>query len=171
MKRTATLSRAYKTCAPLFQKWKISSSIPSESSNVANQKLPRNILLLRHGESLGNVDQNLFTIMPDWKIPLSDKGKAQARESGYRIQAIAKDSPLVVYVSPYVRTKQTLDQVKNVIKSPILFTREEPRLREQDFGNFQDLKKIAEAKLIRPQFGRFFYRFPDGESGAGMYIY
>ena len=43
------------------------------------------------------------------------------------------------------------------------------RLREQDFGNFQDLKKIKEAKLIRPQFGRFFYRFPDGESGADVY--
>ena len=31
------------------------------------------------------------------------------------------------------------------------------------------MKKIKEAKLIRPQFGRFFYRFPDGESGADVY--
>ena len=128
MKRSS-LVNAYKRAAPLLERaaaqWKVTSSVPQESG--ANQHLPRNILLLRHGESLGNVDENLFTIMPDWKIPLSDKGRAQARQAGHRIQAIAKGSPLVVYVSPYTRTKETLDEVKNVIKSPVLFTREEPR--------------------------------------------
>ena len=129
MKRSS-LVNAYKRAAPLLERaaahqWKVTSSVPQESG--ANQHLPRNILLLRHGESLGNVDENLFTIMPDWKIPLSDKGRAQARQAGHRIQGIAKGSPLVVYVSPYTRTKETLDEVKNVIQSPVLFTREEPR--------------------------------------------
>lgn len=46
---------------------------------------------------------------------------------------------------------------------------EEVQLREQDFGNFQDpggkKKELAE----RLEFGRFFYRFPNGESGADVY--
>lgn len=46
---------------------------------------------------------------------------------------------------------------------------EEVQLREQDFGNFQDpggkKKELAE----RMEFGRFFYRFPNGESGADVY--
>jgi broad specificity phosphatase PhoE len=161
------LRSSFKRSSPLLQEWKISS--PKAGSAASIPRLPKHILLLRHGQSLGNVDQNLFTIMPDWKIPLSEKGKAQAREAGHRIQAIARDSPLVVYYSPYLRTKETFQEVKSVLKNPVLFTREEPRLREQDFGNFQDRKAIQEAKLERPQFGRFFYRFPNGESGADVF--
>ena len=157
--------KVFNSSLVLRQEWKISS----EPKHPRSRGLPRHILLLRHGQSLGNVDQNLFTIMPDWKIPLSEKGKAQAREAGHRIQAIARDSPLVVYVSPYLRTKQTLQEVQSVLKNPILFIREEPRLREQDFGNFQDAKTVRAAKLERPQFGRFFYRFPNGESGADVF--
>lgn len=159
-----TLSKAYRISPPALQEWRVSS--PKQTRTVG---LPRNILLLRHGESLGNVDENLFTIMPDWKIPLNSRGRMQAKEAGYRIQTIAGDSPLVVYVSPYVRTKETLAEVQRVLTSPVLFTREEPRLREQDFGNFQDADAIQEAKIERPQFGRFFYRFPNGESGADVF--
>ena len=47
--------------------------------------------------------------------------------------------------------------------------REEPQLREQDFGNFQDLKQKKAEKRERQYFGRFFYRFPNGESGADVF--
>lgn len=46
---------------------------------------------------------------------------------------------------------------------------EEPRIREQDFGNFQDPVKIRECKAQRRRFGSFFYRFPSGESPADVY--
>jgi broad specificity phosphatase PhoE len=165
MQSTAVRWAAYSTSKLLYQ-WRVSS--PRKGHRIRD--LPRHILLLRHGQSLGNVDQNLFATMPDWKIPLSDTGKAQAREAGRRIQHLIRaDSPLILYVSPYVRTKETLLEVQSVLKNPVLFTREEPRLREQDFGNFQDPKLIQLAKQERPQFGRFFYRFPDGESGADVF--
>lgn len=51
----------------------------------------------------------------------------------------------------------------------IMGVREEPQLREQDFGNFQDLKQKQLEKRERQNFGRFFYRFPNGESGADVY--
>ena len=44
---------------------------------------------------------------------------------------------------------------------------EEVQLREQDFGNFQDLigrEKLAEERL---RFSRFFYRFPNGACTRG----
>ena len=47
--------------------------------------------------------------------------------------------------------------------------REEPQLREQDFGNFQDSTGLAREKAERESYGRFFYRFPNGESGADVY--
>jgi broad specificity phosphatase PhoE len=47
---------------------------------------------------------------------------------------------------------------------------EEPRLREQDFGNFQDPQKMGgEILKERKMFGRIWYRFPSGESGADVY--
>lgn len=36
-------------------------------------------------------------------------------------------------------------------------------------GNFQDREKMRVEKTIRLRFGRFFYRFPDGESAADVY--
>ena len=47
--------------------------------------------------------------------------------------------------------------------------REEPQLREQDFGNFQDVSGLQREKSERESYGRFFYRFPNGESGADVY--
>lgn len=132
--------------------------------------LPKNILLLRHGRSLGNEDETLFGRLSDWKIPLSEEGRKQARQAGVKIQRVAGTDPLLFYVSPYLRTKQTFEELSAAITSDVLLVREEPRLREQDFGNFQrDPEKMLEAKRDRVDFGRFFYRFPDGESGADVF--
>lgn len=47
--------------------------------------------------------------------------------------------------------------------------REECRIREQDFGNFQVEERMRAVKETRLKFGRFFYRFPEGESAADVY--
>lgn len=47
---------------------------------------------------------------------------------------------------------------------------EEPRLREQDFGNFQpDSKEMTRMWHERAEYGHFFYRIPNGESAADAY--
>jgi bisphosphoglycerate-dependent phosphoglycerate mutase len=82
----------------------------------------------------------------------------------------------------------------------LIGTREEPRIAEQQFGNFQsefcngkkvmtgfsisflifflhhllllpnvDPRKVRTAKIERRTFGRFFYRFPNGEAGLDVY--
>ena len=45
----------------------------------------------------------------------------------------------------------------------------EPRIREQEFGNFQDSTRMKLYKRERWRFGRFYYRFPEGESGADVF--
>ena len=47
--------------------------------------------------------------------------------------------------------------------------REECRVREQDFGNFQEEQRMKAIKETREKFGRFFYRFPEGESASDVY--
>jgi broad specificity phosphatase PhoE len=48
-------------------------------------------------------------------------------------------------------------------------SREEPRLREQDWANLQDTADIERQEVLRDSFGHFYYRFTHGESGADVY--
>ncbi|KAG9455252.1 hypothetical protein H6P81_008156 [Aristolochia fimbriata] len=136
---------------------------------------PRRIILVRHGQSQGNVDESLYTRVPDPEIELTEKGWRQAEESGRRIRDMIEadnvdDWRVYFYVSPYKRTLQTLRGLGKAFgRDRIVGVREEPRLREQDFGNFQDREKMRIEKNIRLRYGRFFYRFPDGESAADVY--
>lgn len=41
--------------------------------------------------------------------------------------------------------------------------------QQQQFGNFQNHEEMRKAKKDRGQFGRFYYRFPQGESGLDVY--
>ncbi|KAI9075130.1 hypothetical protein K1719_042861 [Acacia pycnantha] len=144
-------------------------------SSMAPPPRPRRIILVRHGQSEGNVDEAVYTRIGDPKIALTDKGKAQAEDCGNKIRdLLLKDESqnwkLYFYVSPYRRTLQTLQYLARPFeRSRISGLREEPRLREQDFGNFQNREKMRKEKQMRLLYGRFFYRFPNGESAADVY--
>ena len=128
---------------------------------------PRRIILLRHGESLGNADESAYVTTADWRIPLTDLGIEQAVEAGRCLrEKIEENSKVVFYHSPYLRTKQTLDELlPHFSDSEILSCLEEPRICEQQIGNFQNVQQVLDAKKERSKFGRFFYRFPSGECG------
>lgn len=131
--------------------------------------LPKRMILIRHGESLGNRDEGEYSRTPDWKISLTDRGREQALNAGQRLKQIVGDDPLCVFVSPYQRTQQTLHEVlKAIPDDQILTLREDPRLREQDTGNLQNAKEMSRLWKERDEFGRFFYRFPNGENGADV---
>ncbi|KAL6861663.1 hypothetical protein ACP4OV_017363 [Aristida adscensionis] len=136
---------------------------------------PRRIVLVRHGESEGNVDESAYTRVPDPKIGLTAKGWRDADACGRRLRDLVSsgagdDWKVYFYVSPYRRTLETLRGIgRSFEPHRIAGVREEPRLREQDFGNFQDPARMRVEKEARRRYGRFFYRFPDGESAADVY--
>lgn len=94
---------------------------------------------------------------------------------------------LFAYCSPYKRALDTWEiiedylecenedilQISNKIHMKkgvkVIGFREEPRIAEQQFGNFQNPHKVRTAKSERRTFGRFFFRFPNGESGLDVY--
>jgi broad specificity phosphatase PhoE len=139
--------------------------------------LPRRIILVRHAESEGNVDNRAYTYLPDPQVPLTPKGWRQALQAGENIRQVcelggpSKDvGRLFFYTSPYLRSKQTYEGVAQAFQPhEIAGVQEEVQLREQDFGNFQDAEGKQREKAERLRFGRFFYRFPNGESGADVY--
>jgi broad specificity phosphatase PhoE len=143
---------------------------------------PLFIYLIRHGESEGNIDSVLYEHIPDWKINLTEKGKQQAIEVGKRLLADYQSSisklsletsmnllfrpDFIIYSSPWYRARETTALIGNSIKAKI---REDPRLREQEWGNYAEDHLKRKIKLERKEFGTFFYRMPYGESGADVY--
>lgn len=147
------------------------SSFDQIDPTTKRASLPKRIILIRHGHSEGNANEAVYSQTPDWKVPLSDKGRKQAYQAGLAIrEKVLLHENVYFIVSPYLRTTQTFEEIKKHFKPhEIRGTREEPRIREQDFGNFQDPAGMVEIKKERNRFGRFFYRFPNGESGADVY--
>jgi len=164
------------------------------STATRNEKtkylLPKRIILLRHGESLGNIDDTAYSTIPDWKIPLTRRGERQALRAAKDVVELLDGESLFAYCSPYNRAIRTWDIIEDFIENnntktkdrgndaaaengktgvEIIGMREEPRLAEQQFGNFQNPHKVRTAKSERQTFGRFFFRFPDGESGLDVY--
>ncbi|MFJ4006644.1 histidine phosphatase family protein [Streptomyces sp. NPDC090023] len=128
---------------------------------------PRRIVLVRHGESVGNVDDSVYEREPDHALALTDRGREQAEETGKHLREIFGDERVSVYVSPYRRTHETLDAFR--LDPDLIRVREEPRLREQDWGNWQERDDVRLQKAYRDAYGHFFFRFPQGESGADVY--
>lgn len=143
---------------------------------LLHRKLPKRIILVRHGESQGNLSMSAYTTTPDHRIPLTLLGLEQARAAGQQIkEAVSKggqadDWKMYFYVSPYERTRSTLREIgRSFSKRRIIGVREECRVREQDFGNFQVEERMLVIKESRERFGRFFFRFPEGESAADVF--
>lgn len=125
------------------------------------------LILLRHGESIGNVDESAFCRVPDHAMNLTEAGKRQSVAAGARLRELLGSQQIDVFVSPYRRTWQTLELL--ALGDRVRRVREEPRLREQDWGNLQEPSNQARQRRERDAFGHFFYRLASGESGADVY--
>lgn len=130
---------------------------------------PARIILVRHGESEGNVDKSLYNLKPDYALELTEKGKMQAREAGLKIKELVGDETLFFYVSPMRRTRSTFEQIVFSLKGSDIRYKEEPRIREQEWGHLRSKEESKEIEERRDSYGTFYYRIPEGESAADVY--
>ncbi|MDX6327703.1 MAG: hypothetical protein QOI83_86 [Streptomycetaceae bacterium] len=128
---------------------------------------PRRIVLIRHGESQGNVDDAIYERVPDHALALTATGQRQVREAGEQVRELFGNERVQAFVSPYRRTHQTFHGLG--LDPDRTRAKEEPRLREQDWGNYQDAEDVQRQRKARDAYGHFFYRFAQGESGADVY--
>eukprot|EP00928_Gymnodinium_smaydae_P091551 TRINITY_DN7526_c0_g1_i2.p1 TRINITY_DN7526_c0_g1~~TRINITY_DN7526_c0_g1_i2.p1 ORF type:complete len:298 (+),score=24.43 TRINITY_DN7526_c0_g1_i2:89-982(+) len=150
-----------------------SSTTNDITENGPKYKVPKRLILVRHGQSEGNVDHTIYKHTADNALHLTRAGQQQALAAGRRLKELLGDEPAKFIVSPYVRTRETFAGIAQSF-SPSgniddLDWSEDPRLREQDFGNYQDPEVMAPMKRERKDFGAFYYRFPEGESSADVY--
>ena len=130
---------------------------------------PNRIILVRHGESEGNADKYQYKTVPDYALMLTPNGIAQARQAGNEIKEIIGAENIHVYLSPYFRTRQTYQYMRESIDTNIVKTTEDPRLRELDWGHLRHPDDNEEIIRARDHFSTFYYRIPDGESGADVF--
>lgn len=127
---------------------------------------PKRIILIRHGQSEGNVDKTIYKHKPDYAVELTEEGRNQVKESALRIKEIIGDVNAAYYVSPFWRTRQTFMLLRNEI--PVWKTHyEDLRIREQEWVTSFDHDAINEQ--ARDSYGHMYYRFPNGESNADVY--
>jgi len=130
---------------------------------------PKRIILVRHGESLGNAEPNHYETTPDYALDLTGKGREQACRAGEQIADLIADESVRAYVSPWYRTRQTLEGIAGVLGGQIVRSTEDPRIREQEWGHLRPLTELRRLVKERIEFSPFYYRMPDGESGADVY--
>jgi broad specificity phosphatase PhoE len=126
-------------------------------------------------------NRDIHQTIPDHRVKLTSEGWTQALDAGRRLRSLLRaDDTLHFFTSPYRRTRETTEGILSTLTadepSPSPFPRhsikvyEEPRLREQDFGNFQPCSAEMERMWQeRADYGHFFYRIPNGESAADAY--
>jgi broad specificity phosphatase PhoE len=130
---------------------------------------PKRIILIRHGNSEGNADRERYATTPDHALNLTTEGEQQALQGGQEIKQLIGEETVRVYLSPYTRTRQTYQQISQSIAPSVDRVLEDPRLREQDWGHLRPSDQNEEISQQRDNFSTFYYRIPDGESGADVY--
>jgi broad specificity phosphatase PhoE len=131
---------------------------------------PQRLILVRHGQSVGNTNRDAYSQTPDSQISLTERGFAQGAACGLQIRELVGNESIRFYYSPYLRARQTLlAMLQAGFRGQNVEATHEPRLREQDFGNFQDPEAMDAVFAERQKFGRFYYRFPNGEAGTDVF--
>lgn len=148
---------------------------------VGLERGPSGLVLVRHGESVGNLADaearqrgaaRLDLPARDADVELSDTGRRQADALGAWM-ADAEHLPTLVLSSPYARAHET---AKRAVAGTSLDVVLDERLRERDLGLFDGMtghgirEEHADEAERRQRVGKFYYQPPSGESWADVVL-
>lgn len=113
------------------------------------------LYFVRHGQTVWNVENKICGATD---IGLTELGRRQAAETGKKILELGIAADGILY-SPLIRARDTALPISEITGIP---AREEPRLKEQNFGKYEstarDGEEFARAKR------QFVCRYEGGES-------
>ncbi len=148
---------------------------------VGLQQGPSSLVLVRHGESLGNLADaearqrgaaRLDLPARDADVELSERGREQADALGAWM-ADADHLPDLVLSSPFARAYET---AKRAVAHTSLEVVLDERLRERDLGLFDGMtgqgirEEHADEAERRKRVGKFYDQPPSGESWADVVL-
>ena len=122
-------------------------------------KAVHKVYFTRHGETVWNVENKICGMTDS---PLTEKGRAQARELGEKLRTSGLRIDEILY-SPLSRAADTARAIAEATGIP---ARCEPRLREQCFGRYEGTPRDGEEFRISKT--HFADRYSGGESMMQM---
>jgi broad specificity phosphatase PhoE len=126
----------------------------------------KNIFVMRHAESLEDIDKTAYERLADENMPLSDLGVKQAEAFALSFGGLLPEgSRLCIYTSSSTRVCQTAEIIDKSLSMRISIIREtDLRLRKQNWGDVT-IHNRTEIERERYRIGMLRYKFPGGESG------
>jgi broad specificity phosphatase PhoE len=148
---------------------------------------PKQLWIVRHGESAGNVARDAADLAGharidiaerDVDVPLSELGRQQADALGAWFGTLAHSGqPDVILASPYKRALQTADAIaRHLSRHHEIIIKSDERLREKEFGILDRLTRRGIEELhpdqaeFRRILGKFYHRPPAGESWCDVIL-
>jgi broad specificity phosphatase PhoE len=142
------------------------------------------LVLMRHDTSEANLNPDVYRKMADHMIPVAQLDSPAVKGAGRAIKQLNIPlGGLCSWSSPYVRCQQTQDSVlQNAFGGAAgdIQKRESFLLREQEFGDWDSLSEaeaevrlpfaFAKRKQLDDTQGRFYFRYPNGESRADVVV-
>lgn len=132
----------------------------------------RRIFLVRHGESEGNVDKNVYKTVGDHEVKLTERGHRQAKEAAAFLANTLDYDSTRLWVSPYTRARETASHIMVHASQHLVDDgwKENIRLCEQQFGLLNGIPDGSVEDYypdVHKEYGRsgkFYARPPGGES-------
>ncbi len=163
------------------------TAIPFRKAVPISIHWPQQLIVVRHGQSAGNVARDaaydaladrIALDHRDADVPLSELGREQATALGrWFANQPEEDRPDVLLSSPYLRACQTAQLFRDAGGAPhdaqICF---DERLREKEFGILDGLtgrgigNVFPEQAEFRRLLGKFYHRPPGGESWCDVIL-
>ncbi|WP_280389189.1 histidine phosphatase family protein, partial [Nocardia wallacei] len=122
------------------------------------------LILVRHGETEGNVAKVLDTRLPG--LPLTERGVAQAKSFGASLPV----APRRLFSSPALRARQTAGHIESVTGVPaeVLDGVYEVQVGDLEGANSDAAHRLFQQIYHRWHHGELDVRIPGGESGQDV---
>lgn len=129
-----------------------------------------NLVLVRHGQSQGNVDESVYYTIPDHKIQLTHLGQLQATEAGKKLNSLCPILGKNVLVhSPWTRAKHTAQLIAKEMS--LLAFKEDPLIYEISIVNSYSCMQIKEdfESEEKSDFSHYWHKTGTSENYADVY--
>ena len=139
--------------------------------------MPKNLVLVRHGESEANIIQKsakknkkqefpeIYKSTPDREVRLSSLGREQTVKTGQYLKEKFPEGFDVIYVSDHTRAKETAALVCKHAGWNNAKIKVDPQLGERNWGDFHHLSPEKRAELLEAKKRSPLHApFPNGET-------
>lgn len=130
----------------------------------------KNLYLIRHGQSVANVDPSHYYTQHDHLIGLTDVGREQAKAAGERVAYLVQNRPFTIVHSPFARAAETASIIDSqcILEGRYAKVHESPLLYERSWGNLREI--VDSPEMDANMHFNFFYRPVSGESFADTFM-